>query len=144
MEYLEKYDELLVLIDIFEEMKKNYDLMEYNLRQQCVNGSGDIGSIDYSGMPKGHKVNPDADVVLNKMFALRPFIDNTKESLEILYESKNKIETYIANIENTEVRLIFTKRYIQFKQWDDIAREMCMSESSVFRRHKSQFRRDER
>ena len=34
MEYLEKYDELLVLIDIFEEMKNNYDLIEYNLRQQ--------------------------------------------------------------------------------------------------------------
>ena len=34
MEYLEKYDELLVLIDIFEEMKKNYDLMEYNLERE--------------------------------------------------------------------------------------------------------------
>lgn len=130
MEYLEKYDELLVLIDIFEEMKKNYDLMEYNLRQQCVNGSGDIGSIDYSGMPKGHKVNPDADVVLNKMFALRPFIDNTKESLGILYESKNKIETYIASLEGTEHKVAYLK-FIKNKDIKFISTSLGISEGTV-------------
>ena len=130
MEYLEKYDELLVLIDIFEEMKNNYKVMEYNLRQQCVNGNGDIGSIDYSGMPKGHMVNPDADVVLNKMFALRPFIDNTNESLEILYESKNKIETYIASLEGTEHKVAYLK-YIKKKDIDFIALSLGISKGSV-------------
>ena len=54
-----------------------------------------------------------------------------------------KIELYIANIEKAEVRLIFTKRYIQFKRWEDIAREMCMSESSMFRRHKEQLKNEQ-
>ena len=130
MEYLEKYDELLVLIDIFEEMKRNYELMEYNIRQQCSNGSGDIGSIDYSGMPKSHMVNPDADVVLNKMFALRPFIDNTNESLEILYESKNKIETYIASLEGTEHKVAYLK-FIKNKDIKFISTSLGISEGTV-------------
>lgn len=130
MEYLEKYDELLVLIDIFEEMKNNYKVMEYNLRQQCSNGSGEIGSIDYSGMPKGHKVNPEADVTLNKLFALRPFIDNTNESLEILYESKNKIETYIASLEGTEHKVAYLK-FIKNKDIKFISTSLGISEGTV-------------
>ena len=53
-----------------------------------------------------------------------------------------KLENYIFSIEDTDVRLIFTKRYIQFKQWDEIIKEMCMSESSVFRRHREQLKRE--
>ena len=54
-----------------------------------------------------------------------------------------KIEDFISGIEDIEKRMIFTKRYIQFKRWDEIAKEMSMSESSVFRRHKEQLKRRE-
>ena len=46
-----------------------------------------------------------------------------------------KIESYISEIKDVETRLIFNKRYIELKKWDVIAREMCMCERGVFKRH---------
>ena len=100
-----------------------------------------IGSPILTGMPHGSGTSNPVEQKASLLINLKNKLEKRRaKALQELI----KIETYIANIENTEVRLIFTKRYIQFKQWDDIAREMCMSESSVFRRHKSQFRRDEK
>lgn len=100
-----------------------------------------IGSPVLTGMPHGSGVSNPVEEKASLLINLKGKLENRRsKALQELI----KIETYIANIENTEIRLIFTKRYIQFKQWDDIAREMCMSESSVFRRHKQQFRREER
>ena len=69
------------------------------------------------------------------------FKDNTREEVNNALKKLTKIELYIASMEESDVRLIFTKRYIQFKQWEDIAKEMCMSESSVFRRHREQLKK---
>ena len=46
-----------------------------------------------------------------------------------------KIENIIAKINDTEIRRIFNKRYIELKKWERIAQEMHMSERTIFRKH---------
>ena len=97
-----------------------------------------IGSPILTGMPHGsgtgNPVEQKATLLLNLKNKLEKRISEALKKL-------TKIELYIASMEESDVRLIFTKRYIQFKQWEDIAKEMCMSESSVFRRHREQLQK---
>lgn len=96
-----------------------------------------VGSPELTGMPHGSGVgNPveqKAMLIINLKNKLEKRRDRSLKEL-------TKIELYIANIEKAEVRLIFTKRYIQFKRWEDIAKEMCMSESNVFKKHQEQLK----
>jgi hypothetical protein len=57
-----------------------------------------------------------------------------KKRIEAI-EELLKIEEFISGIKDIETRLIFTKRYIQFKKWEVIAIEMSMCERGVFQRH---------
>lgn len=91
-----------------------------------------IGSSKITGMPFcSNKSNP------------------TEQRTELLIKLKNKlenrknkamnhllmIEDYIEKIEEAEIRLIFSKRYIECKKWEIIAKEMHMSERGVYQRH---------
>ena len=126
------------------ELSKYYHLsMEIKDLEEQINElmNSLIGSPILTGMPHGSGTGNPVEQKATLLLNLKNKLEKRRsEALKKL----TKIELYIASMEESDVRLIFTKRYIQFKQWDDIAREMCMSESSVFRRHKSQFRRDER
>ena len=124
------------------ELSKYYHLsMEIKDIEEQINEISNslIGSPIITGMPHGSGISNPVEQKASLLLNLKNKLEKRRATA---LQELMKIETYIANIEDTEVRLIFTKRYIQFKQWDDIAREMCMSESSVFRRHKYQFRRD--
>ena len=100
-----------------------------------------IGSPVLTGMPHGSGISNPVEQKASLLLNLKNKLEKRRsKSLQQLI----KIETYIASIEKTEVRLLFTKRYIQFKQWDEIAKEMCMSEGSVIRRHKEQLKVDEK
>ena len=55
--------------------------------------------------------------------------------MQLVQPEMEKIEKYISTIEDIEIRLIFSKRYLDFKDWVKIADEMFMSERSVYRKH---------
>lgn len=98
-----------------------------------------IGSPILTGMPHGSGVSNPVEQKATLLINLKNKLEKRRsKSLMQL----TKLENYIFSIEDTDVRLIFTKRYIQFKQWDEIIKEMCMSESSVFRRHREQLKRE--
>ena len=123
-----------------KELSKYYHLsMEINELEEQIKElmNGLIGSPALTGMPHGSGVGNPVEKKAMLIINLKNKLEKRRaRSLKEL----TKIELYIANIEKAEVRLIFTKRYIQFKSWEEIAREMCMSESSVFRRHKEQLK----
>ena len=97
-----------------------------------------IGSPILTGMPHGSKIgNP----VEQKAILLTKLKDKLEKRKTKSLNQLMKIEVYIASIKQAETRLIFTKRYVQFKQWEEIAKEMCMSISSVYRKHKEQLNR---
>ena len=96
-----------------------------------------IGSPELTGMPHGSGIGKPVEQKAELIINLKNKLERRKEKA---LKELTKIELYIASINDADIRIIFTKRYIQFKKWDDIAREMCMSESSIFRRHKEQLK----
>ena len=93
-----------------------------------------------TGMPRGNEIGKPVEKKAELLIRLKEKLEKRKEkSLKILSD----IDEYIEAIEDPETRMIFTKRYIELKRWEDITKEMCMSESSVFRRHKNQLRRNQ-
>ncbi len=123
-----------------KELSKYYHLsMEINELEEQIKELMDslVGSPELTGMPHGSGVGNPVEQKAMLIINLKNKLEKRRaKSLKEL----TKIELYIANIEKAEIRLIFTKRYIQFKRWDEIAREMCMSESSIFRRHQEQLK----
>ena len=94
-----------------------------------------VGSPILTGMPHGSGISNPVEQKATLLINLKNKLETRKNKS---ISERIKIEIYIASIEKSEIRLIFTKRYIQFKQWDEIADEMNMSISSVFRKHKEQ------
>ena len=99
-----------------------------------------IGSSKITGMP--HSTDK-SDPVLEKvelLSRLKTKLENreAKAMRELL-----RIESYISAIEDAEVRIIFSKRYIELKKWEIIAEELYMSESTIHRKHKKYLERNE-
>jgi len=121
-----------------KELSKYYHLsVEINELEEQIKElmNGLVGSPALTGMPHGSGVGNPVEQKAMLIINLKNKLEKRRaRSLKEL----TKIELYIANIEKAEVRLIFTKRYIQFKSWDEIAREMCMSESSIIKKHQRQ------
>jgi hypothetical protein len=124
------------------ELSKYYHLsMEIKDLEEQINElmNSLIGSPILTGMPHGSGTGNPVEQKATLLLNLKNKLEKRRsEALKKL----TKIELYIASMEESDVRLIFTKRYIQFKQWEDIAKEMCMSESSVFRRHREQLQKE--
>lgn len=96
-----------------------------------------IGASKISDMPKSHRVSNQMEQRILLIEKLTDLLENKKNKA---LEEQLKIEEYIEQINDIEIRSIFTKRYLEFKRWDKIAKEVNMSESSVFRRHKNQLK----
>lgn len=120
------------------ELSKYYHLsMEIKDLEEQINElmNSLIGSPILTGMPHGSGTGNPVEQKATLLLNLKNKLEKRKsEAIEKL----TLIELYIASIDEVDVRLIFTKRYIQFKRWEDISREMCMSISNVYRKHKEQ------
>lgn len=99
-----------------------------------------VGSPKLTGMPHGSGISNPVEQKALLMTKLKTKLEKKKS--KALTELA-KVELYIANITKAEVRLLFTKRYLQFKRWEDIAREMCLSESSIFKKHQEQLKNEQ-
>lgn len=91
-----------------------------------------ISSTRLTGMPHSGKISNPVQQRIELIEKYTEKLENKK--LEAMQEML-KIEAYISSIEECDTSLIFSKRYIELKRWDQIAREMHMSERSVFRKH---------
>jgi len=100
-----------------------------------------VGSPELTGMPHGTGIGNPVEEKAMLIINLKNKLEKRREKA---LKELTKIELYIANIESTDTRLIFTKRYIQFKRWDEITKEMCMSKSNVFRRHQEQLKSNQK
>ena len=95
---------------------------------------GIIGSRELTGMPHGTgKSNP----VEKKVIILTKLKNRLETRIMDAMNEKLKIEEYISGIDDVQTRIIFNKRYIELKRWETIAKEMYMSERSVFRKHQN-------
>ena len=97
-----------------------------------------VGSAKLTGMPHGSGKSDPVNDKVELLIRLKNKLESRKnKSLKEL----EKIEDYISEIEDIETRLIFTKRYVELKKWDVIAKEMFMSERNVYRKHSEYLKR---
>lgn len=94
-----------------------------------------VGSTKLTGMPTSHNNESSLEKRVELLITLSEKLEHRKNKA---IEEMTKVEQFLSTIVDSETRLIFNKRYIEFKRWDKIAQELHMSESSVFRRHKKQ------
>lgn len=98
-----------------------------------------IGSSKLTGMPRGSEKSDPVNKTTELLITLKSKLEKRKaEAMEKLIQ----IEEYISKIDESEVRLIFSKRYIELKKWDQIAEELYMSIRSVHRKHSEYLERD--
>jgi len=127
-----------------KELSKYYHLsMEIKDLEEQIKELMDslVGSPELTGMPHGTGIGNPVEEKAMLIINLKNKLEKRREKA---LKELTKIELYIANIESTDTRLIFTKRYIQFKRWDEITKEMCMSKSNVFRRHQEQLKSNQK
>ena len=98
-----------------------------------------VGISRLTGMPF---VPGTGNPVENQVALIEKYTEKLNKKKLLALEEILKIEEYIQNIEDIETRMIFNKRYVELKPWHQIAREMYMSEPTVFRKHKNQLKRD--
>lgn len=91
-----------------------------------------IGSSKITGMPMVHTNESPIEKRVELIIRLKNKLEKRKCRA---LEEMDKIEQYLSTIEDIETRLIFYKRYLDFKSWEEIAVEMYMSERSVYRKH---------
>ena len=110
-----------------EELKKRID----TLRETAVSFS------QITGMPKNKSKENTEE---NKRIRILALAEKMAKKVSEATEEMLKIEEYISTIEDTELKLILTKRYLESKSWDRVAEELHMSERSVYRKHQEFFK----
>ena len=129
MKYLEAYNELLVLIDVYRDLYYSYKAAFYSA-QKMIDIPENIKSIDYSGMPKSNKVNPDVQFIFTKLLNTKNNMIIAKETLEQLQKDKERIEVYIASLEGTKHKVAYLG-IIKNKDNEFIAKSLGLTQGRV-------------
>lgn len=129
MKYLEAYDELLVLIDVYSDLYYSYKTAFYSARKM-IDSPKSIGSIDYSGIPKANMVNPGIQFTFSKLLKTKTNMILAKETLDQLEKDKERIESYIASLEGTRHKVAYLG-IIKNKDNEFIAKTLGIAEKTV-------------
>lgn len=93
-----------------------------------------IGASKITGMPHSTRTKNKSQVEKKTelLVTLKNKLERRKaKALKRMIE----IEDFLISIEDVEIRMIFNKRYLELKKWEDISNEMNMSERHVIRIH---------
>jgi len=82
------------------------------------------------------KSTPKHDRMSDIVAKIVEYQENLERKTTRYVAALKSIEDKIEAIQNPDERLIINMRYIQHKKWTDIAEEVCLSESQVYRKHK--------
>lgn len=90
-------------------------------------------SPDYSDMPKtASPESHEIEVGISKIMSLEEEILAYRTELDLMVADVNN---NISKLENSDMRDLLTKRYVEFKDWKVIFSEMGYSKSSAYRLH---------
>ena len=97
-----------------------------------------LSAVSMSGMPSGKTVSSPVERFAERLEQLREKLQ--RKCAEILAETE-RIETYIEDIEDVEVRLIARKRFIENKTYRVIGEEMYTDGTTARKKLKRYFER---
>lgn len=115
-----------------EQLRKriNRKIHEIHLLRQRAEGMNGISMDD---MPR--TVSPDhskMESIVFKIMALEQEIQETQAEYDALLAD---MEARIKTVQDSDARDLLSKRYLEFKPWSEIMKEMGYSKSHVFRLH---------
>ncbi len=119
-EYLQSYKNLCCKLRSLEEQMQGKREEEQSAKTQKL-----------SDMPKGNKQSDLSDIMVMLEVLETKIILQKEECLK----RKIEIESMIVGIQDGVESLILRRRYIEFKEWTLIAKELSYSKMQVFRIH---------
>ena len=116
-------------------LKKEKAQIENQIKELTV-----LSAVSMSGMPKGNKVSSPVERFNERLEQLTEKLQRKCD--EILIETE-RIETYIENIDDAEVRVIARMRFIENKTFQVIGDELFIDKSTAYKKLDKYFERTE-
>lgn len=116
-------------------LKKERKQIENQIKELTV-----LSAVAMSGMPKGNQVSSPVERFNERLEQLKEKLQRI--CAEILTETE-RIEEYIENIDDAEVRVIARMRFIDNKTFQAIGDELYMARTTAYEKLKRYFERTE-
>ena len=95
-----------------------------------------LSAVSMSGMPSGNGVSSPVEKFYERLEQLK---EKLQRKCDEILEETERIEEYIENIEDAEVRVIARKRFIENKTFQAIGDEMYVDRTTAYKKLKNYF-----
>ena len=116
-------------------LKKEVTQIEEQIRELTI-----LSAFEMSGMPSSNSVSSPVEKFYARLDKLRTKLEKAKEKVVI---EKERLESYIENIEDAEIRVLARARYLECKTWEVIGDENHMDRRTASRKLEKYFGKDE-
>lgn len=115
-------------------LKKEIEQIEMQIKELTV-----LSAMAMNGMPSGNSVSSPVEKFYDRLEKLR---SKLQAKLNEYIAEKERIEEYIENIEDPEVRVIARLRFIDNEDFQTIGNEMYMDRTTAYRKLKNYIEKD--
>ena len=115
-------------------LKKEIEQLEMQIKELTI-----LSAMAMSGMPSGNSVSSPVEKFYDRLDKLRTKL---QAKLNEYVTEKERIEEYIENIEDPEIRVIARLRFIDNEDYQTIGNEMFMDRTTVYKKLKKYFEKD--
>ena len=109
-------------------MKKEIKEIENQIKELTV-----LSAVSMSGMPSGNIVSSPVEKFYERLEQLK---EKLQRKCDEILEETERIEEYIENIEDAEVRVIARKRFLENKTFQAIGDEMYIEKTTAYKKLK--------
>lgn len=117
-------------------LKREIEQIEMQLKELTV-----LSAMAMNGMPSGNSVSSPVERFYDRLDKLQSKL--MAKWLEYITE-KERIEEYIENIEDPEIRVIARLRFIDNEDYQTIGNKMFMDRTTVYKKLKKYFEKEEK
>ena len=112
-------------------LKKEVAQIEDQIKELTI-----LSAFEMSGMPSGNSVSSPVEKFYARLDKLRTKLEKAKEKVVV---EKERLESYIENIEDAEIRVLARARYLECKTWEVIGEENHMDRTTVSKKLRKHF-----
>lgn len=116
-------------------LKKEVAQIEEQIKELTI-----LSAVQMSGMPSGSSVNFPVEQFYTRLDKLRTKLEKAKAKVA---KERDSLESYIEAIDDSEIRVLARERYVECKSWEVIGREHHMDRTTVSKKLKRFFGKDE-
>ena len=117
-------------------LKKEVTQIEEQIRELTI-----LSAFEMSGMPSSNSVSSPVEKFYARLDKLRTKLEKAKEKVVV---EKERLESYIENIEDAEIRVLARARYLECKTWEVIGDENHMDRRTASRKLEKFFGKDDK